>query len=451
MRKIVFLILFFLCSCQRAFPLPEIQPVMSLPTPPDLHLQRSIAFEGALIDLPRGQTYISYPYWRWSFDNLHISLFDACNAQTKYRFYNSTADWATGEKHFGDWESSAREFVNTPLKKLGYDVVESNSTYFHREREKRRAELLLSGRITDIRSNICNLLNWFYLKSEDVSAGNAYIKVEWEVYDTIADKVISKFTSDGVGEVTKPTANGSELILLRALEMATEQLAHQPEFYQLLTHSNILDNLMTKENKQRPLLLDISLKESTRPLNEQFNLLKRAIIKVGEDGTGFFLTPHGDILTSLKNVGHATRIAIETDQGIRLQANVVRTNARLQVALLHADIEKTSYLKIAEEKIRTALEEVYTIGNPSEFKARSTVTRGNISSWRLAQKRNQNFIQASISTTTGYAGAPLLDAYGNVLGIHDGRNSNESTFSYFIPIHDIIRGLKLQLNHKADF
>jgi hypothetical protein len=38
-----------------------------------------------------------------------------------------------------------------------------------------------------------------------------------------------------------------------------------------------------------------------------------------------------------------------------------------------------------------------------------------------------------------------MDEYGHVLGIHDGRNLDETSFSYFIPIHDVLRSLKIQL------
>ena len=114
------------------------------------------------------------------------------------------------------------------------------------------------------------------------------------------------------------------------------------------------------------------------------------------------------------------------------------------------DLEKTTYLPIADEKLPNALDEVYTIGNPNDFKARSSVTSGKISALRMQKKQAQNFIQATIPTTAGFAGAPLLDAYGNVLGVHDRRNSVGTIFSYFTPIHDALRALNIRLTDERD-
>ena len=91
------------------------------------------------------------------------------------------------------------------------------------------------------------------------------------------------------------------------------------------------------------------------------------------------------------------------------------------------------------------LTEVFTIGNPADFQARSTLARGTISASRYQTTKDQHFIQASIPTTDGYAGAPLLDENALVLGLHDGRNTDETSFSYYIPIHDVLRAMNIRL------
>ena len=448
MKKFAFIFMFFLCGCQMAMKFPEQPDLNEIPKLPEYHKQRSIAFEKAVIDLPRGQTYIAYPYWRWSFDHLNISLLESCNALLRYRFSNSTEDWAMGEKKFGDWQSDAAEFVNTPLKELGYDVIEASSTTFKRHREKQKAELLLSARITDIKSNQCNLFNIMYFRGAELIAGNAYVQVEWEVYDTLADKVIARFTTTGIGEVEKPTEKGNELILLRALSDATNQLAHEEDFYRIITQQDTLDNLISAEEKQKAIVLDMSHEQETRPLNEHYTFTKRATVTVGDNASGFYITRNGHILTTAEAVGSARIVAIEDSQGVRYQAKVLRTNFRLNVALLEAIANKTSYLPIAEESILKPLMETFTIGNPEGGQERATVTKGIVSNHRFKKKKRENFIQVSIPTTSGYAGAPLLDEFGNVLGLHDGRNSDETNFSYFIPIHDALRGLNIKYEKK---
>ena len=427
-----------------AMRLPEPADVQFVPQLPEFHQQRSVAFEKAVIDLPRGTTYIAYPYWRWSFDHVSIGLFEACNATSKHRMGNSTADWAMGEKKFGGWQEESAEFVNTPLKNLGYDVVDAFSTTFKRSREKRRAELLISARITEIKSNQCHLFNVFLFKDEDLVAGDAYVRVEWEVYDTLSEKVIATFITEGTGIVEKPTEKGNELLLLRALSDAADRLGHEENFYKLITQENVLDELIENEENQKTLYLELLQKQETRALNEHYNTVKKAIVTVGDEGSGFYITGQGHILTTAETVGVTRTVVVEDSQGTRYQAKVLRTNTRLNVALLQAIVRKTYGLPIAPEEMQRPLTQVYTIGNPNDFKASSTVSQGIVSNWRFKKKKRENFIQVSISTTSGYAGAPLLDEYGNVLGLHDGRNSDETNFSYFIPIHDALRALKIQ-------
>ena len=94
-------LLIFLTGCQLAMKYPELPEVEKVPALPPLYKQRPIAFEKAVIDLPRGQTYIAYPYWRWSFDNVDIGLFGACNTTSKNRFGNSSVSFqATGNDKF---------------------------------------------------------------------------------------------------------------------------------------------------------------------------------------------------------------------------------------------------------------------------------------------------------------------------------------------------------------
>lgn len=449
MKKFFLIFFSFLSGCQLSMELPALTEVDELPTLPPLYKQRPIAFEKALIDLPRGQTYIAYPYWRWSFDNVNIGLFESCNTTSRNRFANSSADWSTGEKKFGSWQEEAAEFFNTPLKEMGYDVVDAFSTTFKRSREKRRAELLISARITDIKSNQCNLFNSVLMKDESLIGGDAYIQVEWEIYDTLADKVIATFTSSGIGIVEKPTEKGNELILLRALQNAAERLGHEEDFYRLLTQQDTLDNLIKAEEKQSPIILEMQRKQNTHPLGENYFLTKRATVTIGEDASGFYITRDGHILTTAEAVGSARTVTVEDSQGARLQATVLRTNFRLNVALLKTAVQKTYQLPIAEEEILKPLKKVFVVGNPEGGQNHATVSEGIVSNNRFKKKKNQYFIQASITTTAGYAGAPLLDEFGNVLGLHDGRNTEETAFSYFIPIHDALRALNIQFSKKS--
>lgn len=443
MKKFGIFLLLFLCGCQTAMDLNEITPREERA---DVSVQktRPIAYDSASIDLKRGTTYAVYPYWRWSFDGVDISLMDACNVSVKNRFSASTAEWATGKSAFGGWDSEAAVFVETPLKDLGYDVVSHTKSAFRQDREHRRAELLLSAHIIEIKSNICNVFNALYLKDIDIVAGNATIVVHWEVFDKLKDEVVATFESEGFGLVEKPTQEGNKLILLRALEDAADNLGRQEKFIRLAQGQTNIRALIAKEKEQTPITLKVK-EAKVAPIYERLTRLKRSVVQVSDDASGFFIAPSGYILTNLKAVGNAENVAVVDSQGTRQSARVIRRNERLGVALIHVDVQNHPYLDVAPEHFIKELSEVFTIGNPADFMARSTLARGTVSAARFQSTKEQHFIQASIPTTDGYAGAPLLDENALVLGLHDGRNTDETNFSYFIPIYDVLRSMNIRL------
>lgn len=448
MRFVWILLLLLLPACQRALPLAEIPDFEVAADLTGFKKLRPVAFESASIEIKRGTEYVAYPYWRFSFDYVDLSLLDACNAFLKNRFSASVSQWSSGSKDFGDWKSETADFVLNALSESGYDVVQPLTSSFHQERIKMRAEILISAHIKEIQSNICNVFNVFYFKDAELAAGNATITVEWEVFDRLKDKVVARLTTQGLGIVEKPTQNGNTLILLRALEDAARHLAHTKQFQNIVQGRANVQSLIQTEQKRSPLRLKRYIPKNLKPLHEKAYLTKRAIVAIGEkEGTGFFISPDGYILTSLKNVGEAQNISITDSQGTRLTAQVIRKNDRLEIALLKADMSNHTALPIADESLTKPLMDVFTIGNPSDFYARNTLGRGTISSWRTKTRWEQNFIQASIPTTSGYAGAPLMDEYGRVLGIHDGRNTSETNFSFYVPIWDALRALKIEFKN----
>lgn len=448
MRFVWVFLLLILSGCQRAMPLaviPEFEVPEDLKGKTNL---RPVGFDSAFIDLKRGTDYVAYPYWRWSFDNVHLSWADTCNASLKNRFSASVSQWATGSKDFGDWESETADFVERPLIEAGYDIAGAKHSSFHQAWEKKRAEILLSAHIVEIQSNICHVLNFLYFRETNLSAGNATIQVEWEIFDKLQDRVIARLTTQGLGVVEKPTENGNTFVLLRALEDATRQLAHQKTFQEIVGAKVDIRSLVKKEKNQKPLTIKAPFAKNLKPIYESSFLLKRAVVAIDEKkGTGFFISPDGYILTALKNVGNAKKVALTDNQGTRLTATVLRKNTRLGVAFLKVDLSNHAALSVAPEALLKELTEVFTIGNPSDFYARNTLGRGIISSSRFKSQKDQRFIQATLPTTGGYAGAPLLDNYGRVLGVQDGRNLDETNFSFYVPIHDILRALRIEFKN----
>ena len=83
------------------------------------------------------------------------------------------------------------------------------------------------------------------------------------------------------------------------------------------------------------------------------------------------------------------------------------------------------------------------MGNPSDYSARDMIMRGMVSSLKSISSQDFSQIQVSILTSDGFGGAPLLDEYGRVLGVHDGYPNQDGHLANYVPIWDIVRALNL--------
>lgn len=141
------------------------------------------------------------------------------------------------------------------------------------------------------------------------------------------------------------------------------------------------------------------------------------------EGSGFIFRQDGYILTNDHIVREAEEIAVELLDGNRLNAKLVGTDLNTDIAVLKVDSkQELPTLPLADsEKVRVG-QFAIAIGNP--FRLDYTVTTGVVSGKsRLIFDgsriiRYQNFIQTDAWINTGSSGGPLLNIYGEVIGIN---------------------------------
>ncbi len=139
---------------------------------------------------------------------------------------------------------------------------------------------------------------------------------------------------------------------------------------------------------------------------------------VGE-GSGFFISSDGYVVTANHVVDHATKVQVTTSDGKVYPAHVVGTNSGTDVALLKIDGGKNfTYVKFAGQKPRVG-DWVVAIGNP--FGLGNTATAGIVS----ARGRNinmstyDNYLQIDAPINRGNSGGPTFNMQGEVVGIND--------------------------------
>ena len=143
-------------------------------------------------------------------------------------------------------------------------------------------------------------------------------------------------------------------------------------------------------------------------------------------GTGFFITDDGCLLTSYHVVEDAARLAIRTKAGT-FAATLVKADKANDVALLKV-IGKFRGLPVASSRGMKLGESVFTIGFPNiELQGFAPkLTKGEISSLTGMQDDPREF-QISVPVQPGNSGGPLVNGYGDVVGIVEAQLADINT------------------------
>jgi serine protease Do len=135
-------------------------------------------------------------------------------------------------------------------------------------------------------------------------------------------------------------------------------------------------------------------------------------------GSGFFVSQDGYVVTNNHVVENAVEVQLVTDAGKTLDAKVVGTDPRTDLALLKVkDAGDYPFVQLAGAKARIG-DWVLAIGNP--FGLGGTVTAGIVS----AQGRDigsgpyDDFIQIDAPINRGNSGGPTFNQNGEVVGVN---------------------------------
>ena len=135
-------------------------------------------------------------------------------------------------------------------------------------------------------------------------------------------------------------------------------------------------------------------------------------------GSGFFISPDGYIVTNNHVVDHASKVDVLTDSGTTYSAKVIGTDTKTDLALIKVDGHTDfPFVKLADEPPKIG-EWVVAMGNP--FGLGGTVTAGIVS----AQGRDigsgpyDDYIQIDAPVNRGNSGGPTFNLKGEVIGIN---------------------------------
>jgi len=154
-------------------------------------------------------------------------------------------------------------------------------------------------------------------------------------------------------------------------------------------------------------------------------------------GSGFFISADGYILTNAHVVEDADEVVVKLFDKREFRAKVIGADRRTDVALIKIDATHLPTASIgAPEKLKVG-EWVLAIGAPFGFE--HSVTAGIVSAVgrALPQENYVPFIQTDVAVNPGNSGGPLFNMKGQVVGVNSqiiSRSGGYMGLSFAIPI-----------------
>ncbi len=135
-------------------------------------------------------------------------------------------------------------------------------------------------------------------------------------------------------------------------------------------------------------------------------------------GSGFFITADGYVVTNNHVVEHATEVTLVTDDGTTLPARVIGTDKKTDLALLKVTKAGTYPFVPWTSKAPRVGDWVIAVGNP--FGLGGTVTAGIVSARGrdIGAGPYDDFLQIDAPVNRGNSGGPTFNAQGQVVGVN---------------------------------
>ena len=155
-------------------------------------------------------------------------------------------------------------------------------------------------------------------------------------------------------------------------------------------------------------------------------------------GTGFILSNEGYIVTNNHVVKDADEIVVTTSDGRELEAKLIGTDPKLDLALLKIESKGLRAVKLGDSDAMRVGDWVVAIGNP--FGLEQTVTAGIVSAKGrvIGSGPYDDFIQTDAAINPGNSGGPLFNIKGEVIGINTAiysQSGGNNGIGFAIPIN----------------
>ena len=141
----------------------------------------------------------------------------------------------------------------------------------------------------------------------------------------------------------------------------------------------------------------------------------------GSTGTGVILSDKGYIVTNAHVVEDAVSVSIQLTDGRTFQASLIGSDAISDLAVLFIEADNLVSAEFGDSTSVRVGDTVTAIGDPLGVKFRGSFTDGIISAINrdvAIEGRTMSLIQTNAALNSGNSGGPLINCYGQVIGIN---------------------------------
>jgi S1-C subfamily serine protease len=183
-------------------------------------------------------------------------------------------------------------------------------------------------------------------------------------------------------------------------------------------------------------------------VSEGTSALQAAVVTIrvgGGNGSGFFISRDGYLLTNQHVVEDNKFVTIELTTGRQMPGEVLRSHKARDVALVKVNESSMEALPL-QLNLPDVAAEVYAAGAPKGYS--TTISKGIVSAYRTQD--DLKVLQSDCAVHGGSSGGPLVDRFGNVVAItvrgrHVDDQKLNTGLNFFIPIADALRFVAVEL------
>ena len=144
-------------------------------------------------------------------------------------------------------------------------------------------------------------------------------------------------------------------------------------------------------------------------------------------GTGIIMSADGYVITNHHVIENAQAVSVLTSDGQEYSASIIGSDETSDLAVLKVEADGLQAAEFGDSSVLQVGDSVAAIGDPLGTALRGTMTDGIVSAINrdlTVNDRTMSLIQTNAALNNGNSGGPLINCYGQVIGINTMKMSN---------------------------